>query len=321
MSIKNIKPMLAEVAKKPFDGNREWLFEVKWDGERCLAIVKNNKTKNLQLFSRYNKNLTDKYPELAELTNLIQGKSVVLDGEICVLDKKGLSRFELLQQRIGLSRVETIAERMQKYPVHFFVFDILELNGRMLTALPLIERKKILKKILREGKFVHLTDFQIGKGLLYYKAAKKLGLEGIIAKKVASPYKMGARSRDWLKIKIVNEEEFVIGGWTEGKGARCRTIGALLLGYYDKEKKLKFAGHVGTGFNSDDLFELEKRLKPLEILRCPFVICPKTNTRPRWVKPRLVCQVRFAERTEAGFLRQPVYLGLRKDKKAKEVVK
>jgi len=335
--MKNIRPMLAELTDKPFDGGKEWLFEVKWDGERAIAEITNHKSQitnksqisnsklKYKIYSRYNRDLTAKYPELAELPKLLRAKSATLDGEICVLDQSGVSKFELLQQRIGLSDPQTVKERMASFPVHFFVFDIIELNGKILVDLPLIERKKILAKTLREGKFVHLTEYQIGKGKLYFEAAKKLGLEGMMAKKTNSQYEIGKRSRNWLKVKIVNQQEFVIGGWTEGRGYREGTIGSLLIGYYDKRyalgDMLRFAGHVGTGFNYEDLQELGKKLERLETSGCPFDPCPKTNAKAHWVRPKLVAQIRFAEWTGAGILRQPVYLGLREDKSPEEVIR
>ena len=347
--------MLAELTDKPFDGGREWLFEVKWDGERAIAQISNFKyqisnksqiqnfkfqTGKYIIYSRYNKDLTKKYPELKEITKLVKAKSATFDGEICVLDTKGVSKFELLQQRIGLSDPATIRERMQKFPAHFFIFDIIELDGKMLTDLSLVERKKILKKVLSEGGNIHLTEYQIGKGKLYFEAAKKLGLEGVMAKYGNSKYEMG-RSRNWLKVKITNQQEFVIGGWTEGRGAREGTFGSLLIGFYDKSRRslrevgiptsdvakqigtsgLKFAGHVGTGFNEEMIDQLFVQLKRIETKVCPFELCPKTNEIAHWVKPTLVCEIRFAEWTSKGILRQPVYLGLRDDKKAEEVVR
>jgi bifunctional non-homologous end joining protein LigD len=331
--MRNVQPMLACLGSEPFDGGKNWLFEIKWDGERAIAEIENGK---VCFYSRNNRLLTEKYPELQELASLCKAKSLTLDGEICVLDKQGRARFELLQQRIGLSDPFEIKAKMVEFPVCYFVFDILEIDGRLLVNLPLFERKKVLKKNLKQGKFVRLSNFQIGRGRLFFQAAKRLGLEGVMAKNGNSKYEMGKRSKNWLKIKITNQQEFVIGGWTEGRGSRKGAIGAVLVGYYKPRlpwkkglrlsgktarQALIFAGRVGTGFAFENLKELEKKLSSLEIQQCPFENFPQTKKKVHWVRPILVCEIRFAGWTKKSLLRQPVYLGLRSDKKAYEVVK
>lgn len=297
-------PMLATLVDKPFDG-KEWLFEIKWDGYRALA----HKDKQVRLFSRGQKSFNDQFPTIAEETKKIPGH-FILDGEIVILDKKGKSHFQMLQN---------YSKRKEGTPF-YYVFDILSYNGKDLTSLPLIERKKILHQLLKKSRLSHIkfSDHIEEKGKAFFQAAKKKNLEGIIAKKKASRYQFH-RSRDWLKIKTTLRQEVVIGGFTQPQGSRHR-FGALLIGVY-KKGQLIYSGHVGTGFDRKTLEDVYLQLKKIISEKCPFETEPHPNTPVSWVKPRLVCEVSFTEWTADGKMRHPTFKGMRIDKKAKNVVR
>lgn len=296
--------MLATLIDAPFD-DEKWLFEIKWDGYRALA----HKSKKIELLSRNALSFNARFPEIVDELKKIKG-SFIVDGEIVILDEKGKSQFQLLQNY----------QKEKKGTPYYYLFDLLSLNGKSLIHLPLIERKKRLKALLAHSSFSYLkySDHLIGKGKRVFQKALKLGLEGIIAKRMESPYQMG-RSSDWLKIKTSLRQEVVIGGFTEPKGAR-KKFGSLLIGVYEKGV-LRYIGHVGGGFNEALLEKVYAQLKKSICSDCPFHSIPKTNGKPTWVKPKLVCEVSFAEWTKEGSLRQPIFKGMRIDKKAKEVIR
>lgn len=297
-------PMLATLVDKPFDG-KEWIFEIKWDGYRALAY----KDKQVRLVSRGQKSFNERYPTIVKEVKKIPGR-FILDGEIVILDKKGKSNFQMLQNYLN---------RKEGNPL-YYVFDILSYNGKDLTHLPLIERKKILHQLLKKSRVSHIkySDHIEEKGKAFFQAAKKKNLEGIIAKKKTSHYQFH-RSRDWQKIKTTQRQEVIIGGFTQPQGSRHR-FGALLLGVY-KKGKLVYAGHVGTGFDRQTLEEVYLQLKKIVSDKCPFETEPHPNTPVSWVKPRLVCEVSFTEWTADGKMRHPTFKGMRIDKKAKEIVR
>lgn len=302
----NIKPMLALSTDNAFN-KKDWLFEVKWDGYRALAVVKTSK---VELLSRNQKSFNRQFaPIVAELKKHLRHRAI-LDGEIVVLDASGRSNFQLIQNY----------GREQAGSLHYYVFDLLYLDGFDLRARPLIERKEMLEQLLAPLKksTIHYSDHVIEKGVAFFKEAKKLGLEGIMAKDAESPYVMG-RSGSWLKIKAQVRQEVVIGGYTKARGSR-KELGALLVGVYEG-KTLRYVGHVGTGFDEKTLLMLAGRLQKIIDERCPFAKKPKTNAQATFVKPRLVCEVSFTEWTKEGSLRHPVFLGLRTDKKPKEIVR
>ena len=296
-------PMLATLIDKPFD-DKEWIFEIKWDGYRALA----EKGKEVLLVSR-NQKLFKQFPSINEELKKIPGKWI-LDGEVVVLDKKGRSDFQLLQN---------YQRRKVRHPV-YYVFDILSYQGSDLRHLTLVERRKILKELLKQVrlKFVRFSKSIEGKGKAFFSQAKKKGLEGIMAKKKESLYR-SVRTRDWLKIKTGMRQEVVIGGFTKPQGSRAY-LGALLVGVY-KKGKLVYAGHVGGGFNREGLKEMYEKLKKITVSKSAFAIEPHPNTPVTWVRPKLVCEVKFAEWTEDGMLRQPVFMGIRVDKSPKQVVR
>jgi bifunctional non-homologous end joining protein LigD len=283
----NIKPALATLVDEPFS-DPHWLYEIKWDGYRAVAYLNNSK---VEIISRNNKPFTDKYaPVTAALKEL--ALNAVLDGEIVATDTKGLANFQLLQN-------------WQNAPVQlqFYVFDILWLDGYDLTQLPLIERKKILQQLLPPDDLIlRYSDHVIGKGKDFYKEALKKGLEGIMAKRVDSIYEIGRRTADWLKVKVNKRQEVVIAGFTVPRKTR-KFFGALLLGVYDGDE-LVYIGHSGSGFNTKSLEDIYRRLQPLVTNKSPFKKAPKTNMPATWVKPQLVCEIKFTEWTKEHIARQ-----------------
>jgi bifunctional non-homologous end joining protein LigD len=304
--------MKAALAARPPVGD-DWLFEVKWDGVRAIAFVD---SEEVRLQSRSGLRCDRQYPELAVIHHNVDATDAVLDGEIAVLDEKGISRFHLIQPRIANSDPNTVAHLVRSTPVVYFAFDLLYLNGFDLRGVSLADRKALLETILTPGPSVRISEAFAGAGREMLEAAQETGLEGILAKRAGSCYE-SRRSSDWLKIKVVNEQEFVIGGFTEPQGERSH-FGALVLGVYEGES-LRWVGNVGTGFDQKTLADLYSRLEPLIARSCPFAVRPKPDKGMTWVKPDLVCQVKYANWTQDNHLRAPVYLGLRNDKASAEV--
>jgi bifunctional non-homologous end joining protein LigD len=305
----NITPMLATLVDAPFD-DPGWLFEVKWDGFRAIASIDAEGV--VSLTSRNGLDLLRRFKELASIGAAFRSLPVIVDGEICALDAEGRSSFQALQQ------IDIVPRGKSRAPLTFIAFDLLYADGRDLRALPLEERKAKLEKLIVPDHDVMYSKHIIGRGKEFFELAQRESLEGIIAKRRDSPYRM-ARSRDWFKMKAKHEEEFVIGGWTEPKGSRAE-FGALLLGYYEKGE-LIFAGQAGSGFNQKLLREIGAELRKRERKTSPFAEVPKMKPAPHFVKPDLVAQIAFAEWTDEGLLRQPVFLGLRPDKAADEVTR
>ena len=305
-----IKPMLATLTKDYFS-DKNWLFERKLDGERVLAI-KNKK--KVTLYTRNKKIINNTYPEIVNILSEQNQDNIIVDGEIVAFDKN-VTSFSKLQGRIQIKDPKKALKT--EINVYYYVFDVLYIDKYDLRKVPLKDRKKILKNALKFRDVLRYTSHRNTHGEKYLKQACKKGWEGLIAKKSNSIY-VSKRSRDWLKFKCVNEQELVIGGYTDPQGNR-KGFGALLLGYY-KNKKLQYAGQVGTGFNDDLLDELRKQLDKLETDSSFFTEkIPKKGV--HWVKPKLVCEVGFTEWTSSGKLRHPRFLGLRRDKPAKKVVK
>jgi len=309
-----LEPMKATLTDRPPRGD-EWLFEIKWDGVRAIGFLENEE---LRLQSRTGKSCERQYPELAVVPHQVAARQAVLDGEIAVLDEKGVARFNLIQPRIMISDPNSIAHLARSAPVVYFVFDLLYLDGYDLRNVTLGERRQLLEKVVSPGGVLRLSEAFPGAGEQMLEAAREHGLEGIVAKHSASFYEP-RRSREWLKMKITGEQEFVIGGFTQPQGARDY-FGALVLGFYEGGK-LHWAGNVGTGFDQKTLSAVYARLKPLVTQKCPFAERPVPDRGLTWVKPELVCQVKFTEWTEDRRLRAPVFLGLRNDVGAPEVVR
>lgn len=299
---KFIAPMLAKEADAPFN-DAGWIFEMKWDGYRAIAEV--NKTK-VSLYSRNGNTFDASYPIIVDALKKLKIKAV-LDGEIIVVDEHGRSDFQKLQYYGTDNDV----------PIEYRVFDVLSINGKELTRMPLLERKKKLEKLLPKNDVVKYSDHIIENGKAFFRAAQQMNLEGIIAKKADSEYHIGRRSTEWLKIKNTKTEDVIIAGFTQPTGSR-QHFGALVLGVREGNK-LKYIGHTGTGFDTKGLNELYAKLVPLITKTSPFKENVKTNTPATWVKPILVCEVKFTERTHEGSLRHPVFMRLREDKKAKDI--
>ena len=302
------KPMLARLAPAPFS-DKDWIFEVKWDGFRAIAYV----NEEVSLRSRNDKELIDNFPELKELTQLAQ--NTVLDGEIIILNK-GKVNFQALLERGRVVSPTEIEFRTSQSPAAYVVFDILEKDGKPLLNLPLMERKKILKTTVKEGPHVLLEDFVEEKGEAYYKVALDKGLEGIMAKKKDSIYEPGVRSGNWLKMKKLRSCDCVIFGYTKGTGGREKTFGALLLGLYDKEGKPVYVGKVGTGFSQQTLKVLSEAFQELKTDAAPLKA--DVTEMVTWLKPKLVCEVAYQVVTKDGRLRMPRFQGLRNDKSPSE---
>ena len=301
---RGVKPMLATLIKEPFD-HPDWLFEVKWDGYRAIAEIRDGE---VSLYSRNGIPLHRKFSPVAEALEQF-GFKAVLDGEIVVVDEGGQPDFQMLQdyQKTGSGHL------------CYYVFDLLHLEGHDLTNLPLIRRKELLKEILPSSPKIKFSDHVWKEGVLFFRAAKEKGLEGIVAKHSQSAYRPGKRSRQWLKVKARLMQEGVIAGFTEPRGRRGH-FGALVLGVFEGDD-LVYIGHTGGGFSAGTLGEIHEKLAPLIQKKCPFPTEPPTNTPVTWVKPELVCEVLFHGWTNEGLMRHPVFLRLREDKAAREVVR
>jgi bifunctional non-homologous end joining protein LigD len=321
-----IDPMKPRLVKNP-PATGDWIFELKFDGIRLIAVKTGKK---VSLLSRNKNELSGRFPEIVETIKNLPARECVIDGEVVALDEEGRSSFQLLQAREMEGR---------KSPVYFYAFDLLQLDGKSLIALPLEVRENVLEKLCADAGDPIRYSGNIGseaKPLL--EEVKRRGLEGIIGKQRNSVYEPGRRSAAWIKLKCVNEQEFVIGGYTPPQGAR-KHFGAILVGYYENKKQkgdsgLVFAGKVGTGFTAKSLSMLYKKLRAEEWERCPFVdlpskqdgqwvqgITPSMMRKMHWVNPVLVCQIKFAEWTRDKKLRAPVFLGLREDKKPSDVIR
>lgn len=313
-----VEPMKARLAEAP-PKSKDWIYEIKFDGYRALAFKDGKRTR---LLSRNEKDFGDKFPEVAGAVASLAATQAVIDGEIVALDNQGVSSFQLLQgYEIGEARP----------PLYFYAFDLLQLNGRDLRDLTIIDRKAALEKLLKKAPEPLRYSGSLGEdAATLLRQAARLGLEGLIGKRKDSRYETGKRSGAWIKLKLHREQEFVIGGYSEPEGARPH-FGALLVGFYEN-KRLKFCGKVGTGFDTKRLASLFAAFQKIPREDCPFVNLPEPHgsryspgltaremKKCHWVKPRLVCQVKFSEWTNDAKLRQPVFLGLREDKDAAEV--
>jgi bifunctional non-homologous end joining protein LigD len=303
------EPMMAQLAAAPFDDDG-WLFEVKWDGHRCLAALTQDATR---LTSRTARDVTGQFPELAGLHRQLVARNAVVDGEIVAFDQEGRPSFERMQDRFHRSP-EELARHQGRVPIQFLAFDLLWLDGEPLLGLPLAARRARLAEVLVERADVRLSQAVSGRGEAFFAQIKELGLEGVVAKRLASAYRPGARSPDWRKIKAVRRQDCVIIGWTKGKGGRAPTLGSLLLAVYDGGR-LRYAGNVGTGFTQAFLERLLPDLEEREIGEAPVEVPPDPRLRgTRWLRPELVCEVEYVAWTDDGRLRAASFKGIRSDK-------
>ena len=309
----NIKPMLATLTDEPFD-KPDWIYEVKWDGYRALAYLDKGK---VELKSRNNNSFNEKFFPVYEALKEWSVKAVV-DGEIVVVNEKGLSTFSELE---GWQAVED-------GQLEYYVFDILWLNGIDLMGLPLIERRRILQQLVPDNEIIRYSESFAANGTEFFASAEKLGIEGIVAKRADSIYQPDVRTKDWLKIKTEQRHDAIIAGYTRNAGTD-KLFSALILGIYD-DGKLKFIGQAGTGFTKKSQAELIKKLKPIETKECPFEEEPEINRPTRfrpnppktevfWVEPQLVCEVKYQELKPEGIMRHASFQGLREDKRPREV--
>ncbi len=294
--------MLAKETEKPFD-SKDWLFEIKWDGYRAVAEIKD---KEILLYSRNGLNFSGTFPIVADQLKSITTNAVI-DGEIVALNEEGKPDFQLLQH---------YSENHDR-PIQYYVFDLLELNGQDTTGLTLVERKELLKKLLPPNEVVKYSDHILENGKSFFRVSKEKDLEGIMAKRADSKYYPGKRSPDWLKIKHHKTAEAIIAGYTEPSGAR-KYFGALILAAKNGNR-LTYIGHTGTGFNQDSLKEMYELLQPLVQTKSPFDEKIKTNSPVTWVKPELICEIKYSEITNDGKFRHPVFLHLRDDKNINEI--
>lgn len=308
-----VEPELATLTRDRFS-DAGWLFERKLDGERCLTFADSD---GVRLMSRNQRDISTTYPEIAAaVAAQITAPGQILDGEI-VAFRGGATSFSQLQQRLGL--LHPSESLVSSVPVTYYIFDILYTGGRDARSLPQRERKQILRQVLSFEDPLRYTEHRERDGEMYYAQACRDGWEGLIAKRAAAPYHAG-RTRDWLKFKCENAQEFVIGGYTDPQGSR-QGLGALLLGYYDTGGRLNYAGKVGTGFSESVLRQLHSTLSRLTRHNPPFDIGRLPRAHVHWVEPRLVAEVGFSEWTTDGQLRHPRYQGLRDDKDPSEVVR
>ena len=307
------EPELATLTKDRFS-DPAWIFERKFDGERCLAFRAGSR---LRLMTRNQQVVTSTYPEIAEALMAQDADNFVVDGEVVAFEGDE-TRFSRLQQRLGVR--DPGPELRAEVPVYIYIFDLPWAQGRDMRPLPLGERKQLLRDLLSYRDPLRFAEHRDTDGEAYFREACSLGWEGLIAKRTDAPYRAG-RSRDWLKFKCESGQEFVIGGYTDPKGSRTG-FGALLLGYYDGDGKLTYAGKVGTGFDQRTLTSLHAALAADERPEPAFERGPGLpRSGVHWVEPRLVGEVGFSEWTQDGELRHPRFQGLRRDKGPSEVVR
>ncbi|MGH7279814.1 MAG: non-homologous end-joining DNA ligase, partial [Candidatus Rokuibacteriota bacterium] len=312
-----VRPMLASLDAAPLTGE-SWVYEPKYDGIRALVeVTPGSGSGGVRIWSRLGAEKTRQFPEIVRALDDFRRRleaAVLIDGEIVALDAgREPTGFQGLQGRIHLTSAQDIAARARAEPAGFVAFDILRDGGEDLRPLPLAVRRAQLERVLGNAGAgtLRLSEFVPGDGTTLHRRAGERGWEGLVAKRLDSPYRSGRRSPEWRKVKIQRREDFVVGGFTEGRSSRSH-FGALLLGAWHGDA-LEYVGHTGTGFSEAELARLAGLLRPLETPRCPFRTRPRTNERPHWVEPRLVAQVRFTEWTADGKLRHPAYLGLRDD--------
>jgi bifunctional non-homologous end joining protein LigD len=334
---RNLEPMLATAATA-LPAGEGWAYEVKWDGVRALAHVAANE---LRIAARRGEDVSGRYPELAPIPAALPGRELILDGEVVAFDEGGTPSFGLLQRRMGLTNEGRIRQRVADTPVTYVAFDLLWLDGRSLLAEPYERRRELLAELGFDGPSWQSPGHSVGDGEALLAASRERGLEGIVAKRLASAYRPGRRSPEWVKVQNRRRQELVIGGYMPGEGGRSRRVGSLLVGYWDttpqeaasigRAQRLVYAGGVGTGFTQTAIGELTELLAPLRRDTSPFEAGwdPELKYAARirergplvWVEPAVVCEVEFLSWTHEDTIRAASYKGLREDKEAREVVR
>jgi len=303
---KSVTPMLAEIGRGVPPSGDDWLYEVKWDGVRALCYVEDGR---VRLVSRNGNVMDSQYPELSVLPHHLKLREAIVDAEIAALDERGAPSFERLQQRINVSDASAIATLRRHHPVVLYVFDLLYADGHDLRGVAIEERKRLLKEVLEPSETIRYSEHFEGGGAELLEAVKQQGIEGVIGKRRGSFYQ-SRRGTDWVKYKVQASDSFVLCGFTNGERD---LFGALVLGSYEGTK-LKWAGNVGTGFDQKLMKAIHAKLVPLAVEKCPLVPekgLPKKDV--TWVRPEVMCEVRYANRTSDGKLRAPVFAGLRTD--------
>jgi DNA ligase D-like protein (predicted ligase) len=315
----HLSPMLARPGRLP-QSEAGWAFEVKWDGVRAITYWR---PQDVRIESRNLNDVSSRYPELWALGHQLDGREAVLDGEIVAFDEHGRPSFAHLQRRMHQTSASVISRLAEETPVTYMIFDVLYLDGRLTMALGYGERRELLERLDLNGASWQTPAYRQDESSAFLTVTAEHGLEGILAKRLDAPYRPGERSEEWLKIKHTNRQELVIGGWLEGKGRRTGQLGALLMGYYEgagKERCLRYAGRVGTGFDDAELERLNAALATRQRRLSPF--CARGIQPPRgarFAEPELVAEIEFSRWTRDRILRHSSYKGLRTDKAATEV--
>ncbi|MCW2924054.1 MAG: ligD, partial [Thermoleophilia bacterium] len=351
----HVKPMLAKLAELPEDQD-QWAFEVKWDGIRAVVFAEGGR---IRIETRNQNDVTAQYPELTRFGRALGSHQAVIDGEIVAFDEHGKPSFQTLQSRLGLTAAATIKARAAATPVRYLAFDLIHLDGHDVRDLPYLDRRKLLRDLFEDDPHWQVPEHHVGTGTALLEAVVEQGLEGVMAKKVDSPYRENSRAGAWKKVKRQQRQEFVVWGWTEGDGRRTGSIGALIIGHYDitadeakrtkQPQQLHHAGSVGTGFGDEALARIHELLAPLEVDESPFDVGNPSSTAGKWkairarsdamakgedpkgakatrgaihyARPQLVCEVEYTEFTRDGTLRHPSFKGLRDDKDPKDVIR
>jgi bifunctional non-homologous end joining protein LigD len=313
----DLKPMLATSTDDLPHDDAHWSYEMKWDGMRAIVVVEGGR---VRATSRQGNDATSRFPELAGLGRALGSTEAVLDGEIVTLDDEGRTSFERLQPRMQAANSNQVRRLVESTPAVYMCFDLLWLDGHSVLHLPYTDRRALLERLALSGPHWQTPPASVGNGAQAKATAESLGFEGIVMKRLDSTYQPGKRTDAWRKLKVTKRQEFVVGGWLPGKAGLAGRLGSLLVGYYDADGVLQFAGRVGSGLNAAERDDFESRLAKLARKSSPFATTPKLPD-PRWVTPKLVVEVAFHEWTSAGVLRAPRYKGLRTDKDARDVVR
>jgi bifunctional non-homologous end joining protein LigD len=322
--------MLAKPGEVPESDSDQWAYEIKWDGIRALGYANRG---GWSMLSRRQEDVSARYPELEAIADALGDHAAILDGEVVALDDEGRPRFQLIQSRMGLSSRAAIKARASQTPVDYVIFDLLHLDGHCVRDLPYVRRRELLEELVLEGPRWRTPRYRQGGGAGLLEAARRQGLEGIVAKRCDSPYRSGRRSGEWIKERVWRTQEFVIGGYIPGEGRRANRVGSLLVGYYDRRaselagdasQTFHFAGGVGSGLTEDLIDYLTRELGGRERPDNPFDVGHPAGPKARyavWCEPELVCEVNWTEWTDEGTLRQPAFKGMRDDKDPREVVR